>query len=378
MQDEKADLARRSKQFSPETLFFRAQSDDMDEHQIFDSLARNAFDFLERGIAEFDSSPKYSVIHFCAAVEMLLKARLMKEHWSLVVSKPEQASLTKFVAGDFMSVTMYEARQRLRDIVGEELSDDAFASFRTLANHRNKMIHFFHAGIEGDEKVKAQIVGEQCRSWFHLHRLFDRWNSHFREFRVEIRRADKGMKGHRKYLAAKFQALRPELAARQKQGSRATECGACGYKAAIPKQLDPAIAETRCLVCDHTEVQVEIDCPHCSKHVVLSNEGYGTCRSCGRSIEPEHIVDALIDHGAAHIAARDGDDSYQEANCGSCDGHHTVLKRGGKYFCANCFEISASVEFCGWCNETNTGDMEQSYSTGCNHCDGWIGHQKDD
>ena len=52
----------------------------MNHEDIFESLTRNAFDFLERGIAEFDASPKYSVIHFCAAVEMLLKARLMKEH----------------------------------------------------------------------------------------------------------------------------------------------------------------------------------------------------------------------------------------------------------------------------------------------------------
>lgn len=39
----------------------------MKQHDIFDSLARNAFDFLERGIEEFDKSPKYSVIHFPAA-----------------------------------------------------------------------------------------------------------------------------------------------------------------------------------------------------------------------------------------------------------------------------------------------------------------------
>lgn len=29
----------------------------MKQHDIFDSLARNAFDFLERGIEEFDKSP---------------------------------------------------------------------------------------------------------------------------------------------------------------------------------------------------------------------------------------------------------------------------------------------------------------------------------
>ena len=97
----------------------------MTHHDIFDSLTRNAFDFLERGISEFDKSPKYSVIHFCAAVEMLLKARLMKEHWSLIVSKPDQANLAKFMAGDFSSVTLEDARARIRDVAGEDIGDDA-------------------------------------------------------------------------------------------------------------------------------------------------------------------------------------------------------------------------------------------------------------
>jgi hypothetical protein len=302
----------------------------------------------------------------------------MKEHWSLIVAKPEQASLAKFMAGDFISVTMDEARQRLRDIADEDISADAFASFRTLANHRNKMIHFFHAGLDGDEKAKAQIVGEQCRSWFHLHRLFKQWGSLFHDFAAEIRRADKGMKGHRKYLAAKFGALKAELALHQKAGRKPLKCSACHYKAAIPELIDSAIAETRCLVCDHAEVQVEIECPHCNQAITLANEGYATCPHCGDSIEPEQVVDALTDHASAHIAAKDGDDRYLEANCGTCGGYHTVVYRGDRYICASCFDISDSVKACGWCNEPNTGDMDQSYSTGCNHCEGSIGHQKDD
>lgn len=135
----------------------------MDQLDIFNSLTSNAFDFLERGIAEFDTSPKYSVIHFCAAVEMLLKARLMREHWSLIVSKPEQANLEKFMAGDFISVTMNETRIRLRDIANEDIPDDAFCSFRELTTHRNKMIHFFHSDMDR-EQTKSLIVAEHCRS----------------------------------------------------------------------------------------------------------------------------------------------------------------------------------------------------------------------
>lgn len=346
-------------------------------YDIFDSLTRNAFDFLLRGIAEFDKNPKYSVIHFCAAVEMLLKARLMKEHWSLIVSKPEQANLAKFAAGDFSSITLEEARARLRNVVREDIGDDAYGSFRALANHRNKMVHFFHPEIESDEGAKAQIVAEHCRSWFHLHRLLSEWSGYFHDFAAEITRADRAMKAHRKYLSTKFTALKRELNEARMAGKTPRSCSACGFKAAVPDGLDDQIALLRCSVCDHTETQVEIDCPHCGKPVVIANEGCATCGHCDMPIEPEHLVDALIDHAAAHIAIVDGDKSWEVANCGGCEGYQTVVRRGDCYFCTNCFYSSDHIESCGWCNQLNTGDMEHSYSTGCSHCDGRAGWDKD-
>jgi hypothetical protein len=59
-----------------------------------DRLVANAIDFLRRAINEFKKDPKYSIIHFSAAVELLLKARLMAEHWSLVVSDRNAADCT--------------------------------------------------------------------------------------------------------------------------------------------------------------------------------------------------------------------------------------------------------------------------------------------
>ena len=54
---------------------------------MFNRLVENAFDFLFKAISEIEGQPKYSVIHFYAAVELFVKARLMKEHWSLVISQ---------------------------------------------------------------------------------------------------------------------------------------------------------------------------------------------------------------------------------------------------------------------------------------------------
>jgi len=342
----------------------------MTHNDIFDSLTRNAFDFLKRGIAEFDQTPKYSVIHFCTAVEMLLKARLMKEHWSLIVSKPDQASLAKFKAGDFTSVTLEEARVRLRNIVGEDIGDGAYASFRALANHRNKMVHFFHQGLDSDEKAKAQIVAEHSRSWLHLHRLLKNWSAYFRDFHNDIVLANYAMKEHRKYLSTKFKTLKSELDAARTAGSVPRECIACGFKAAIPNALDDHITSLCCLVCDHVETLVALKCPHCSESIVIANECDPRCKHCKQSIKHEDLANVLTDQDATHIGIKDDNDLWYPVNCGCCEGYHTVVRRSDYYFCLNCFSISYHIDQCRWCKEFNTGSMSMSYLAGCGYCSG--------
>jgi len=86
-------------------------------------LVANAVDFLTLATEEFKERPKHSIIAFHSAVELFLKARLMEEHWSLVVSKtPDLAS---FERGDFVSVTFEEACQRLAKIVGSAIPERA-------------------------------------------------------------------------------------------------------------------------------------------------------------------------------------------------------------------------------------------------------------
>ena len=301
---------------------------------VFDSLACNAFDFLERGIAEFEKSPKYSVIHFCAAVEMLLKARLMKEHWSLIVSRPKQANLAKFMAGDFISVSLEDCRARIRDIAGEYIGDDAFRSFRALANHRNKMVHFFHQGLDNDEKVRGRIAAEQCRAWLYLHRLLGRWRDYFCDFDGEIARANNVMLRHRKYLQTRFDALRPELDAARKTGNAPQKCPACGYDALNTRTGDRYVSES-CLVC-----------------------GYEV---------------------PSHKAIQQGDKPFA-ANCANCDGVESVIESGFGFKCTVCDEIFTEVETCGYCNANWVG-VDESFgdpASGCDHCGGILANIRDD
>ena len=70
----------------------------------FSLVVENAFDFFKKSLEEFDKEPKYSVIHFHAAVELIMKARLLWEHWTLIITRPETANLKSFRSGDFQSV----------------------------------------------------------------------------------------------------------------------------------------------------------------------------------------------------------------------------------------------------------------------------------
>ena len=89
--------------------------------KFFDSLVSNAIDFLSRSIADLKKHPKYSVINFCVGFEIFLKARLIKEHWALVVTKPETAMVEQFRAGNFHSVSMEDAIRRLKNVAGERI-----------------------------------------------------------------------------------------------------------------------------------------------------------------------------------------------------------------------------------------------------------------
>src|SRR4051812_44192212 len=79
----------------------------------FDKLVENGLDFLQRSLSEVKKNPKYSVIHFSSGIELLLKARLLHEHWSLVVVKPGEITKQQFLSGDFESVSPRKCMERI-------------------------------------------------------------------------------------------------------------------------------------------------------------------------------------------------------------------------------------------------------------------------
>lgn len=112
---------------------------------MFNSLVSNAIDFLKHSVDELERSPKYSVISFCSAIEIFLKARLLLEHWTLVVEDAGKANIDQFQSGESKTVGMEETISRLQNTAKVAIPQEALDSFDQLRRHRNKLVHFFHS-----------------------------------------------------------------------------------------------------------------------------------------------------------------------------------------------------------------------------------------
>ena len=327
------------------------EKDKVTTEQLFNRLVENALDFLARSIEELGGRPKYSVIHFHAAVELFLKARLMSDHWSLIVTKRQEPDWEKFVAGDFHSVSLDEAALKLEKAVRSGLTDQELRAFRDVMKHRNKMVHFFHEThpAEQGEQLLQAIAKQQLNAWYLLHRLLSgRWKNVFGAWLKQIKDIDGKLKKHHAFLQVIYDHLSEDIQNRKSAGSAFNTCPSCGFESQENQQELGEIYKAVCLVCGLVEECLAIECPNCGANVQCVNEGFSECDSCGKKFEPEDVANILLDEEKAYIAAKDGDDSWDLGNCSDCDGYHTVVRIDHEhYVCASCFGRFDSVQRCG-------------------------------
>ena len=356
----------------------------MNDQEIFELLVENGFDFLEKAVSELEEYPKYSIINFHAAVELFLKARLMVEHWSLVIAKGKDPNLERFIAGDFQSVTLSDAAVRLEKVVGSGLSESELQAFKEVTRHRNQMIHFFHQSATGEsgKSLKRDIVRQHLVAWYYLHGLLaKKWRKVFSKWADKIEKIDKQLLSLHEFLDVVFNNLKETLSGLEKAGMICEDCPSCGFKALIHVNQLKRVYTGECHVCRFKSPYLKIECVDCGEPVYFQGEGFSECGTCGETFDPESLADLLIDSGSAHAAAMDGDSSWDRGNCGVCGDIHTVVRTVGEnWICTNCFmELDhEEMQVCGWCNEPNTTDMDGSYWRGCSACDGKAGSMKDD
>lgn len=338
-------------------------------NDILKKLINNAFDFLEKSIDQVDNEPKFSVINFCIATELFLKARLMNEHWSLIVSK--DPDIQKFEKGDFKTIAFYEIISKIENITGERIDEKAKKCFQMLANHRNKVVHFYSDDYKTNATIVSQIAIEHYNGWHFLSILIDRWKLIFEPFDDRISDIKRKMMKYESYLQIVYNNIKLDIEKSVKRGVKFKKCSSCKQLASEVSRLTEHLYVCTCKVCRNHEQYIELECPddNCNGNIKIDGYNVGfsefTCDKCSEDVDMEFITGKL-DHNQVT------DEYYTRINCGECSTPGDVVKDGDYYICLSCLTTDTKYGICEWCGEGELGgrDMQFSGVTGCSFCDG--------
>jgi hypothetical protein len=289
----------------------------MKDAEIFDNIFRNALDFLNRALDELDAHPKYALIDFAAAVELVFKARLVLVDSMWIADEPTDATPEKFKQGKLRTVGLELAKKRIESLTDENIDATAFKAFQTVARHRNRVVHFFHPDLDSENPREA-VAREIYVAWYYLYRLLtELWGKHFLRYSNLISE-----------FGARLQSLTPFLDAvfdrevkNNPKASNFTKCPVCNYQS-----LDAATS-------DRYQSAV--------------------CHVC-RYIQP------------SQKAIQQGDEDFV-ACCAACGGHQTVRATGFGFKCAECRESFAESVKCERCSEHWVGITDDDLSC-CDCC----------
>jgi len=215
-----------------------------------DYVVRAAKDLWDDNLTE-EQQLKYSTIHLFEGIELLLKARLMLEHWSLILRDPDKYKKDSFEKGDFQSVNYEVARSRLDSICKVEIDERAHRAFDTLRLLRNKYVHFVCP------EPRTFVMATQLKAWHYaLHLLEQNLLPLSDEQERMLEKAKSEMRLSEEFLTTRFQEIQPEL-------DKAREAG---LKVAT--------------------------CPTCEKISLILGDGWPDCKVCARNdIYPERVAD---------------------------------------------------------------------------------------
>lgn len=333
------------------------------------ALIDNGLTFLEKARHELNAGEdKYAIVSFWTAVEILLKVPLVHEHWTLVCTG-KKITRQAYTTGDFQSVTYNETLERLGNILEKPLSKDTADTFDRVRRHRNRVVHFYHAGFSDAEH--RSILAEQANAWFALNRLLrEDWKTLFngglasRLARDETRL----LAGNEYYAGVKMRHISAALTEFSRQGLNITRCIQCQQNAVVHRPLDTerrnVVFYTDCEVCSYDTDYIRIVCPGCSsKGQVMQGQPIFSCPKCDMKRAVFDLLDEWHDHHDEHLEC-----SPYPVDCYFCGQSESVCQYGNGWLCSACFVFCDKLEECPHCSRVNNQPHELFGIKSCSYC----------
>lgn len=246
------------------------------------TVLENGLEFIYTALSHLRGEPnprdlKYAVLHLSAGVELVLKDRLSREHWSLVFENIDKATSDAYSSGDFVSVNLKTSIQRLAQICRVEISEDEQRSIFNLRKSRNLMEHF--ATIDSPIALKASSAKvlsftlDFVSNEFDLDELAENENSLLKEIRNLLPEFEQ-------FVESRMNKIKDKLA---------------------------------------TEAVI-VDCPRCAQKAMRIEDG-ALCHFCGYTADgkdaAQDYVESLLGLNWKHVADGGEIPVYSCSECGS-------------------------------------------------------------
>lgn len=330
--------------------------------EVFTALVTNGFDFFVRSAHELAKDQKFSIAHFATGVELLLKAVLFHEHWTLIATEPHNCAWTGVKDGTVRTIQASDLCAAITSTTGTSLNHEKTA-FESVFRHRNRVLHW---APNGD---LAATVAEQCLAWHHLRTLLTGpWKESFEPFKARIDEVEKLLRAHRQYLQVRFDQYEKKLEGMAKAG-RLLTCPTCSFRAGVADEGRKRVLYFECLVCGYLASAARVAC---GALYALDDLPISNC-ACSESHDHKQLLDVLNPIpilSPKEMSTYEPDRSY----CGECFYWEvSVARDGDDYVCVECgarFEPSDSTQ-CECCGESWFGwDSVGSALLGCDSCGG--------
>ncbi|GGV62973.1 hypothetical protein GCM10010277_68720 [Streptomyces longisporoflavus] len=277
---------------------------------------RSVVDHLTAADPPASRDLKYAVLHLQAAAEVLLKARLAHEHWSLVFKDPGKATRKKFEEGDFISCTTEAAVERLRNVAGVAVNDKGARALDALAKTRNSLQHYGLTMPARAVEARAAEVLDFLLDFIHTELALtgpvDFCGESITEAEQELAYVRARLSTIQSFLKRRHDQLRPEL---EKVRDITTQCPLCTQWAVV---LGSGTDPLSCRFCHHGWLSAELaaadnglaqtaqgvevaQCPDCCEDALLKGiatvasapaHRHSLCFACGTAFDVLNTCDS--------------------------------------------------------------------------------------
>lgn len=211
-------------------------------------LIENGLDFIISSLKSIVESKdeiqlKYSVLHLSSGIELILKERLRREHWTLIFSNIKAANLQSLKSGDFHSVNFYDMIERLENVCGIAFLDFELNYLKELKKRRNRIEHFEFKEKEKAIKSLTSKVLSIIVSFINEHFDKDSLTNHSNEQLTYLR---KKIADFDEFTEFRLAQINSELEIK-KQETEVVTCSMCFQKAFVLNE------ELNCLFCGYSD-----------------------------------------------------------------------------------------------------------------------------